>query len=133
MPRPTRSDSLQFCVHLQQPTDLTHESLVRRDFGKTTLEETPGLTEREECDRRSEFAPKHLYVGDEADHDRRHNHDVDGRSFGLRHRANGRIRRRQSARSAWGSGACAADSSKWLIIQGFLALNPKTALFFLAF
>jgi threonine/homoserine/homoserine lactone efflux protein len=25
------------------------------------------------------------------------------------------------------------DSSKWLIIQGFLALNPKTALFFLAF
>jgi len=30
-------------------------------------------------------------------------------------------------------GSRQADSSKWLIIQGFLALNPKTALFFLAF
>lgn len=37
------------------------------------------------------------------------------------------------ANSATEQGSRQADSSKWLIIQGFLALNPKTALFFLAF
>jgi len=35
--------------------------------------------------------------------------------------------------SATEPGSRQADSSKWLILQGFLALNPKTALFFLAF
>ena len=35
--------------------------------------------------------------------------------------------------SATEPGSRQADSSKWLILQGLLALNPKTALFFLAF
>ena len=37
------------------------------------------------------------------------------------------------ANSATEQGSRQADSSKWLIVQGLLALNPKTALFFLAF